>query len=122
MKIVILYLMFISTADAETFKVAGDLLDFRDHEGLLVRGCDKKCEALKAVENHKKIDLKKVRAGMKFTNSIGSDVCDKVYQAQALLGVNENQDQRAFCYFKDNSFIEMNSLTNYLVDKKIVSE
>jgi hypothetical protein len=66
--------------------------------------------------------MKSVRKGMTYPNSIGSDVCNKVYNAGSLLGVAENSDRRAFCMFKDKSMVEMNSLTSYLVDKKIVKE
>lgn len=38
------------------------------------------------------------------------------------LGVAENQDGRAFCVFKDGSLVEINSLSAYLLEKKIVSE
>lgn len=111
-----------STAYAESFKIAGDLLEFKTVDGLIVRGCEKNCEALKVIKKHKKIDLKAARKGQAFTNSVGSDVCNKVYKADSLLGVAENTDRRAFCMFKDKSMVEMNSLSAYLVDKKIVKE
>lgn len=107
---------------AETYKIAGDLLEFKTVDGLITLGCEKKCEALKVIKKHKKIDLKAARKGQTFINSVGSDVCNKVYKADALMGVAENTDRRAFCMFKDKSMVEMNSLSAYLVDKKIVKE
>jgi hypothetical protein len=107
---------------AETFQIAGDLVEFKDQEGLLLKGCEKKCEALEIIKKHKKIDLTKARQGLKYINSVGSDVCDKVYKAQSLLGMAQNQDRRAFCFFKDQSMVEINSLSSYLAKKKIVKE
>jgi hypothetical protein len=112
--------LLISTAFAESFKIAGDLVEFQTIDGLLVKGCDKKCDALNVIKKHKNINLSKIRKGMKYTNSVGSDVCDKVYKADSVLGVAENTDRRAFCFFKDKSMVEMNSLSAYLVEKKIV--
>lgn len=118
-----LIIAFISvSAYAETFKIAGSMLEFKTVDGLIVRGCEKNCEALKVIKKHKKIDLKEARKGQSFINSVGSDVCAKVYKADSLLGVAENTDRRAFCMFKDKSMVEMNSLSAYLVDKKIVKE
>jgi hypothetical protein len=119
-KVLIFILTFSSILHAETFKIAGSLVELKKVDGLLVRGCEKKCDALTIIRKHNKISMAKVRKGQTFNNSIGSDVCDKVYKARSLLGVAENKDQRAFCYFKDKSMVEMNSLSDYLVDKKIV--
>lgn len=121
MKILIL-VFFSLSLHAESFKIAGALTKFDDKEGLLLKGCEKKCEALKVIKEHSKIDLKSARKGMKTTNSVGSDVCLKVYNADSILGIAENKDMRAFCMFQDHSMVEMNSLTDYLVKKKIVTE
>ena len=121
-KLVILAVLLSNTAFAESFKIAGQLVEFEDKGGLLLNGCAKKCDALETIQKHKKIDLKKARVGMTFTNSAGSDVCDKVYKADSLLGVAQNMDRRAFCLFRDKSMVEMNSLTDYLTAKKIVTE
>lgn len=115
-------ILFSLSLHAESFKIAGSLASFSEKEGLLLKGCEKKCEALKVIQKHKKINLDEAREGMKTTNSVGSDVCLKVYKADSLLGVAENKDMRAFCMFKDHSMVEMNSLSEYLVKKKIVTE
>lgn len=115
-------ILFSISLHAESFKIAGSLADFSEKDGLLLIGCEKNCEALKVIQKHKKIDLEEAREGMKTTNSVGSDVCLKVYKADSLLGVAENKDMRAFCLFKDRSMVEMNSLSEYLVKKKIVKE
>jgi hypothetical protein len=122
MKILFLILITSFSARAESFKIAGEFLDFQEKDGLVLKGCEKTCEALRVIKKHTKIDLKKARAGMEFTNSVGSDVCDKVYKAQSLLGTSSNKDRRAFCYFKDKSMVEMDSLTLYLVKNKYVTE
>lgn len=122
MKLIILILFTIPLASAESFKIAGNLVSFKEQKGLILKGCEKSCDALKVIEKHKKINLKKIREGMSYTNSVGSDVCHKVYQADALLGLAENKDQRAFCVFKDHSMVEMNSLSSYLKEQKIVKE
>lgn len=121
MKYLIIFLITTS-AFAESFKIGGNLVDFKEQDGLLLKGCEKKCDALTVIKKHKKIDLKAARKGMPFINSVGSDVCNKVYKADALLGVNQDKDGRAFCMFKDQSMVEMNSLSDYLVNKKIVKE
>lgn len=106
---------------AENFKIAGGHVEFKLKDGLLLKGCEKSCEALKVIQKHAKIDMTEVRKGSSFANSTGSDVCEKVYKANSILGVAANQDRRAFCVFKDQSMVEMNSLSQYLIDKKIVS-
>jgi hypothetical protein len=109
-------------ASAETFKIGGELIVFENKDGLLLKGCEKECLALKKVAEFQKINLKKIRAKETFYASIGSDVCRLVYKSGSLIGINKEKDQRAFCVFKDNSLIEINSLSKYLVDKKIVIE
>ncbi len=122
MKILLIALVVSSAAQADVFKIGGELLDFRNQDGLLVRNCEKNCLALKAIAAHKKINLKEVRAKETFVGSIGSDVCRLVYDAGSVIGIAENRDQRAFCVFKDNSAVEINSLSQYLKDKKLVVE
>ena len=114
--------MLTSAALAETYKISGDLVAFENKNGLLVKGCQKKCVALEKVAAFKKINLKKIRTKEKFYGSVGSDVCRLVYKAPSVIGIEQNRDQRAFCVFSDNSMIEINSLTEYLSDKKIVKE
>lgn len=120
MKTLIICLMLSTQTFAETFKIAGELASFENKDGLLIKGCEKNCLALKTVGEFKKIDLKKARAQETFHGSVGSDVCRLVYKAESVIGVNESKDQRAFCVFKDSSLIEINSLSQYLTDKKIV--
>lgn len=122
MKILLLVLIFSMGAFAEAFKIGGEIMEFQTKEGLLVKGCEKDCLALKAVGKFKKIDLKKARRKVGFPGSVGSDVCKFVYEANSILGVNEQKDQRAFCVFKDESLVEINSLSNFLKEKKIVIE
>ena len=121
-KYLLIGLIFSTEIMAEAFKIAGDLIVFKEQDGLLLKGCEKKCDALKVIKQHKKINLEAIRTGMQFTNSVGSDVCYKVYKAESLLGVAKNTDRSAFCYFKDKSMVEMNSLSSYLVKNKIVKE
>lgn len=120
MKILFVALFVTTVAQAEIFKVNGDLMDFKNQDGLLVRNCEKDCLALKTVATHKKIKLKEARAKEPFLGSVGSDVCRLVYDAGSVIGIAENRDQRAFCVFKDNSLIEINSLTQYLKDKQYI--
>lgn len=122
MKTFLLGLILTTTAYAEVFRIAGKMLEFENKDGLLVKGCSKSCDALDTVAKFKKIDLKKARAQEKFVGSAGSDVCRLVYKANSLIGVNQDKDQRAFCVFKDESLIETNSLSQYLLDKKIITE
>lgn len=107
-------------AQAEAFKISGDLYQFRQADGLLIARCEKNCDALKTIKKHKKINFDSLIKKGSFVNSVGSEVCDKVYKGKSLLGVAENQDRRAFCIFKDGSMVEMNSLSEYLTNKKIV--
>lgn len=118
----VLLILLVQPAFAESFKIAGNLISFKESNGLMLKGCDSKCDALKAIKKHPSISLSEARKGMKFSNSVGSDVCARVYKAESLIGIAENGDQRAFCFFKDKSMVEMNSLSRYLIDKKIVRE
>jgi len=120
MKILALSLILVSLdISAEVFKINGSSIDFEKKSSVLVSGCEKTCEALKALGTHKKISLKKARAGIAFIGSTGSDVCKYVYKANAVIGVNEGKDQRSFCVFKDQSMLEINSLSDYLEKNKI---
>ena len=122
MKYLLIFFFLIQTAVADVFKISGNLFEFKNQAGLFVKGCENKCEALRVVSQHQKIDLKKARKKQNFRGSIGSDVCALIYQAKSIIGVNLDQDQRAFCVFPDDSMIEINSLSDYLISKKIVSE
>ncbi|HXH76138.1 MAG TPA: hypothetical protein VNJ08_14300 [Bacteriovoracaceae bacterium] len=107
---------------AELFIIAGTPQEFIPQGKLLLSGCAKQCDALNAIKEHPHINLKEVRKGMKYSNSTGSDVCARVYKADSLLGQAQNRDRRAFCYFKDQSMVEMNSLSAHLIENKIVQE
>lgn len=122
MKILLIALMLSSIAFAEVFKISGELIDFKNQDGLLVRNCEKGCLALKAIAAHKKINLTEARAKETFVGSVGSDVCRLVYGGGSVIGIAENRDQRAFCVFKDNSIVEINSLSHYLKAKKLMME
>lgn len=115
--------VFITTGvfAVETFKIGGELVNFKNKDGLLVKGCESNCQALAVVNKFKKIDLKKLRGQEQYKGSIGSDVCRLAYKGNSVIGINEEKDQRAFCVFKDNSLIEINSLSRYLTEKKIVT-
>jgi hypothetical protein len=116
----IFFLILSTQLSADVFRIAGQFVDFVSDEGLLIANCKEKCIAKETVLKHNKIELKKIRKGMKFVNSIGSDVCSRVYKAHSVIGLAGSGDQRAFCLFADSSMIEVNSLTNYLHRKKIV--
>ena len=122
MKFVLFFLIFSNFVKAETFKISGESIFFENKNGLIVKGCEKECLALKTVAEFKNINLKKARIHEKFEGSIGSDVCRLVYKSHSIIGIAENLDQRAFCVFIDNSLIEINSLSQYLKDKNIVKE
>ena len=121
-KLLILTLLMASSVWALPFKLAGTIYEFKAQEGLLLKGCEKGCDALKTIKKHSKINLTQVRKGLKQANSVGSDVCNHVYQGKSVLGVAENQDRHAFCLFKDQSMVELNSLDEYLVKMKVISE
>jgi hypothetical protein len=122
MRMLALLFFFSLAVHAETFKIGGNQIEFAARDGLFLRGCRDKCEAIRVIKSFSKIDLTLARKGMTLFGSIGSDVCKKVYKAKSLLGVAQNGDGRAFCYFNDKSMIEINSLSTYLVQKKIVTE
>lgn len=122
MKILILGLLLSVVASAETYKIGGELVEFKSVDGLLLKGCEKDCQALKTVKKFDKIDLTKARAKETYEASVGSDVCRLIYKANSVIGVNQDKDQRAFCVFKDNSLIEINSLSHYLTEKKIITK
>jgi hypothetical protein len=118
----LLALFLTTNLRAEVFTIAGEAMSFELKEGLLLWGCEKNCDALKIIKKHKVIDLVKLRKGMSFVNSVGSDICQLAYKGSAVLGTNAHMDGRAFCVFSDQSMIEMNSLTAYLSQKKILKQ
>jgi hypothetical protein len=123
MKFLILSLLLSTAASAETYyKIGGELVGFKSVDGLLLKGCETKCDALQAVKKFNKINLTKARAKETFEASVGSDVCRLIYKANSVIGVTQEKDQRAFCVFKDSSLIEINSLTEYLAEKKIITK
>jgi hypothetical protein len=121
MKILLLTLLLTTQAFAETYLIEGMNVDFSQKDGLLLKGCEKKCEALKVINEHPAISLKGARKGLKFSGSVGSDVCHDVYKASSLLGRDVvSKNQKAFCFFSDGSMVEINSLSDYLTRKKII--
>ena len=122
MKVILMFLILTNISFAESFKISGESVRFENKDGLIIKGCEKECLALKKIGEFKKINLKQVRIHEKFEGSIGSDVCRLVYKSRSIIGIADNLDQRAFCVFPDNSLIEINSLSQFLKDKKIVNE
>lgn len=121
MKLLIFLTLFSISVKAESFKIAGENIKFDDRVGILVAKCKNQCLALKKIDQFKYIDLKKNRAHEQFIGSIGSDVCQFIYKARSILGIASNRDQRAFCLFQDGSMVEINSLSQYLEKKKMVT-
>ena len=117
-----LFLFAISfSAIAETYLIEGNLVSFENKDGLLLKGCQKKCEALKTINAHRTIEMREVTKNLKFVGAPGSDVCHETYQAKSLLGRDsKTKDQKAFCLFPDLSMVEINSLTDYLIKNKII--
>ena len=120
--IFILILMAANFAHAENFQISGEMYNFSESKGFFHYGCEKNCTAITKVMELKKIDIKKLRSKEKFYGSVGSDVCRLVFKSKSIIGIASNKDQRAFCVFPDNSMIELNSLSKYLVDNHIVTE
>lgn len=106
-------------AFAKHYKVSGNLLEFKkDDSGLLVYGCDKGCEALKVL-TISKYDPSTIKRKSQFVASLGSEACHYILGGKTYLGVNMDKDGRDFCVFKDQSMLEINSLSDYLKKHKI---
>ena len=60
-KFLLIGVIFSTEIMAESFKIAGDLVEFKNQQGLLLKGCEKKCDALNVIKKHKKIDLESIR-------------------------------------------------------------
>lgn len=123
MKILMISLFFfVPNLYAESFKVAGELLQFEVHKsGLLLKDCKKKCEALKVLSIKKYKASSIIKPG-EAVGSYGSEACAKLLGGDSVLGVNMEGDGRDFCFFKDESMIEMNSLSKFLEKEKILKE
>jgi hypothetical protein len=106
---------------AESFFIFDKVYEFSSFNDVLVSNCQKKCEAKKKLSALKKVNLKKFTTKEAFANSPGSDVCRFVFQGESLMGQAQNRDRRAFCVFKDLSLIDINSLTLYLEEKKLLA-
>ncbi len=116
-----LILLFSFPVLAETYLIEGSLVSFETKDGLLLKGCQKNCQALKTIATHKSIDMKVVTKNLKYVGAAGSDVCHEIYKAKSLLGRDSTtKDQRAFCLFPDFSMVEINSLTEYLKKNKFI--
>ncbi|MGZ3789379.1 MAG: hypothetical protein ACXVLQ_12700 [Bacteriovorax sp.] len=102
----------------EDFKISGKLLHFESKKEVLVYCREKTCMALSAFEKSKlhKAPFKDIPE-KKYKSSLGSDFCHYALHGKSILGRASNQDGRAFCYFKDHSMIEINSLSAYLKKK-----
>ncbi len=120
MKSILLSILFTLPLHAETFKIEGTPLEFKSKDGLLIRGCEVMCQVLKTIEKHKNISLSAIRKGKEHTNNVGSDVCTLVYKADILEGTALSGKPVTFCFFRDNTMVEIGSLSRYLTDKKYV--
>lgn len=121
MKLLFVLLLLSVNIKAESYRIGGENINFEIKQEILISRCEGDCEALKKINQFRSIDLRKARAQEQFVGSIGSDVCKLIYKARSVLGTASNRDQRAFCYFDDGSLVEINSLSEYLKTKKLVT-
>ena len=106
----------------ENFKIAGKYLSFTKHaSGLLIQNCSEKCEALKVLDIAK-YKVSSIVPKRETASSYGSDACSYLLGGKSILGRASNGDGRDFCLFKDDSLVEMYSLTVYLEKNKILKE
>ncbi len=119
-KFILIGLLLSSSILAESFFIKDKVYEFVDFEGVLISQCQNNCLAKKVIIKNKKIVQSELKSDSFFSNSLGSEVCKKIFKGFSLLGQAHNQDRRAFCVFKDQSLIEINSLTDYLKQKNIV--
>lgn len=110
MKFIMIFFSF--ALAAETYKIAGELVNFKNYKDVEYYCPKKKCDALEALKRKDRFDVASFPKEQ-FANPLGSDVCRHHYKAKTLLGRNEKLDGRAFCLFPDESMIEINSLTKF---------
>lgn len=117
--IFLLLLGFSLNVFSEAFKINGEILSFKKHpSGLLIKNCEKNCEALKVL-SLAKYDPKKIKKTSSLASSYGSTACHNLLGGVSLLGMSLENDGRDFCVFKDKSIVEINSLTIYLKENKV---
>jgi hypothetical protein len=80
----------------------------------------KSCEAKSALVGLKPVTQKQLADGQKMASSVGSSACTVMLKGRSVLATLANGDQRAICILKDNSMIEINSLSTAIVKKKLL--
>jgi hypothetical protein len=98
--------------DSDLFKINGKSIQFTKYKNTLIANCTKSCIAKNKIDQIQKGITYKNIQDQGYSQSLGSYVCSSVFKGAAILGVNQDKDGRAFCYFEeDKSMIEINSLT-----------
>lgn len=104
---------------SEVFKINGEVVNFEEHpSGLLIKNCKKNCEVLKVL-SLPQFDPKKIKTKSSMAASLGSTACHYILDGVSILGANLDNDGRDFCIFKDESMVEINSLSRYLEKNKV---
>ncbi len=113
-------ILFSFVAAAETYRIAGDLVKFKTYQDVRYYCPTKYCTALKILKKGDKIDPT-LFPREQFSNPLGAQACRHYYKGKTLLGRNEKLDGRSFCLFKDESLLEISSLTKF-VEKRVVNK
>ncbi len=109
-----------SIVEAESFFIKDKTYEFINFQGVLIAECPHNCMAKIVMFKNKTIKLSQFKNESYISNSLGSEVCKTIFKGHSVLGQAVNRDRRAFCVFKDQSMIEINSLTDYLKQKNIL--
>ena len=110
-------MMLSSFSFADSFRIAGKIHNFKEFKQVLISNCDKSCQAKELINKLDSKTSKLISIGTKkqFSQNLGSHACQYYLKGISVLGKSIG-DKRpaAFCVLKDNSMIEISSLTSYI--------
>jgi hypothetical protein len=113
-----IYANFIITHASEPVKILGRNFDTVEINNIIYSDkCAKECMAKTAVEKYlqKPFPLK---SKVGFYSQEGSVLCRDYWNEVSLLGIKNDKSPTAFCLFKDQSFVEIQSLSKRVQNDK----
>ncbi len=78
---------------------------------LISSNCKTSCQAKSAINQLKNFYFGRMPA--QDVRNPGVQICDKVLNAETVVGYSSNREQRSFCKFKDGSMIDSYSLIQF---------
>jgi hypothetical protein len=110
MRIIIILFILAQASLAMDVKILGRNFSFTKIDKVYVYGnCEKDCKAKKLFQTYLKKPFKP-KSKEKFFTQTSSVLCRDYWKAVSVIGVHENGNKGAFCLFKDQSMLDLDSL------------